>query len=374
VASWDLHLVEQAFANAAIDFNAWGAALEVAVAQTGSHGSILLNVDGPPLPGTPMTESMDEGTEVYFRDGWNLRDERLRCKPVLIRDGVCDDFDILSADAMKRHPYYQEFLAPIQMPGFVGVKVAAGDDLWSLGLMRSGSKEPFSHDEKRKLAALSRSLSGSAAVARALGFAATNAALEAFEISGSAVLLLNGRGEVVTANPSAERLLGNGIRIARRRLVAADSAATAALDRALHRLLWSPTGAALSPPVVLPRQARSPLLAYPLKLSNWTDNPFANGRVLIVLVDPDKRSRPPEDALQRGFGLTFAEARVAARLAAGDGLEPIAEDLGIAKETARHHLKNVFSKTGVRRQAELVALFARMLSQTEVEQSGDPQV
>lgn len=365
MASWNLHRIEQAIAVAATDFSAWGAALDIAVAETGSHGSILLSIDGPPLPGTPMTESMGEGTEIYFRDGWNLRDERLRCRSVMLRDGVCDDYDILTVDAMKRHPYYQEFLGPIRMPGFVGIKVAAEESLWSFALMRSKVGDRFSLDEKRKLAILSQRLSSAAAVSRALGFAASSAALEAFEISGSAVVLLSGRGEVITANPSAERLLGNGIRITRRRLVAEDPVATAMLDRALHKLLWSPSGAALSPPVALPRRARSPLLAYPLKLSNWSENPFANGKALIVLVDPDKRSRPPEDALQRGFGLTVAEARLAARMAAGDALEIAASEQGIAKETARYHLKNVFAKTGVRRQAELVVLFARLLSQTE---------
>jgi len=46
-------------------------------------------------------------------------------------------------------------------------------------------------------------------------------------------------------------------------------------------------------------------------------------------------------------------------------LETIADDLNITKETARFHLKRIFAKTGVRRQAELVALFARLLSRQD---------
>ena len=63
--------------------------------------------------------------------------------------------------------------------------------------------------------------------------------------------------------------------------------------------------------------------------------------------------------------MTVAEARLAARLACGEALETIADDLKITKETARFHLKRVFAKTGVRRQAELVALFARLLSRND---------
>ncbi len=41
-------------------------------------------------------------------------------------------------------------------------------------------------------------------------------------------------------------------------------------------------------------------------------------------------------------------------LANGLSLEEAAENLGIMRNTARAHLRAIFSKTGVRRQAELV--------------------
>lgn len=60
--------------------------------------------------------------------------------------------------------------------------------------------------------------------------------------------------------------------------------------------------------------------------------------------------------LQLVFGLTFAEARVASRLARGADLTTIAEELRVSRETVRTHLKRIYSKTGARRQAALVAL------------------
>jgi DNA-binding CsgD family transcriptional regulator len=59
--------------------------------------------------------------------------------------------------------------------------------------------------------------------------------------------------------------------------------------------------------------------------------------------------------------LSEAEARLAARLASGEALEMVAEQFGIAKETGRSQLKSIFAKTGVHRQAELVALLAPLL-------------
>jgi DNA-binding CsgD family transcriptional regulator len=56
------------------------------------------------------------------------------------------------------------------------------------------------------------------------------------------------------------------------------------------------------------------------------------------------------------YALTESEARLAARLAAGEALADCARALGIRPETARTHLRNVFAKTGTRRQSELVRL------------------
>lgn len=56
------------------------------------------------------------------------------------------------------------------------------------------------------------------------------------------------------------------------------------------------------------------------------------------------------------YGLTASERRLAARLASGESLARTAATLGIALETARTHLRNVFAKTGTRRQADLLRL------------------
>ena len=60
--------------------------------------------------------------------------------------------------------------------------------------------------------------------------------------------------------------------------------------------------------------------------------------------------------LQRHFGLSPAEARLVLRLVAGDTLRSAAAKLAIRYETARTHLKSIFSKTGTNRQAELVVV------------------
>jgi DNA-binding CsgD family transcriptional regulator len=52
------------------------------------------------------------------------------------------------------------------------------------------------------------------------------------------------------------------------------------------------------------------------------------------------------------------EAAVAIEIAHGDGLQSVAEKLGIGTSTARTHLQHAFEKTGTRRQAQLAWLVA----------------
>jgi len=358
--AWNFGPAEQEFAEAALDPKRWVEALTSMASATGSFGAVMLPLAGDALPNVPYTENVSSVMEEYFRDGWHLQDERMSTVPALMQRGVADDFDGHSVDEIAKHPYYQEFLAPHGLQWYAGVKIACGDDLWAVALQRTIDQGPFSAEEKDELARISSRLATGAAIARALSAAAANGALEAFEMSGTAVVLLNRHGKVFKANQTAERLLVDDVQIVKGQLTAKDARATTALKRAIHDLLWRPSGG-LSAPVALPRASRRPLLAYPARLSHSTANALADCQAMVILIDPDRGSPTPETNLRTIFRLTEAEARLATRLAQGESVEKVAEQFGIAKETARSQLKSIFTKTGVHRQAELVAVLARLL-------------
>jgi DNA-binding CsgD family transcriptional regulator len=69
---------------------------------------------------------------------------------------------------------------------------------------------------------------------------------------------------------------------------------------------------------------------------------------------------PREATLRSLFELTGAEARLAQHLARGDSVEEIARTLGVKIATARTQLAAIFSKTGARRQAKLVAILSHL--------------
>ena len=361
MASWDSSRIEKAFAEAAFDPSLWVKALNTVSEVTESAGALLLPITGNLIKDIPFTYEMNKSVESYFQNGWHMRDERHRGIDVMVKRGAVDDLDIYSADEIKRHPYYQEFLAPHNLRWFAGIKVGSGTDLWCLSIQRTIAQGPFSNQEKRILGQLSNSLSSSAALARAISSATANGALEAFELSGTAALLINRHGEIFRANLSAELLLTGDVQIVKRKLICKDKGANAELETALRDLLARPFSAGLAATVGLPRRGRPPLLAHPVKLSGLAANVLADCRGIIILVDPEKRSRPSEAILRTAFVLTAAEARLAARLASGETIEAAAEGLGIAADTGRNQLKNIFAKVGVHRQAELVAALAVFL-------------
>lgn len=362
MSNWNLHRVEEAFAAAAVDPSRWVEALDCAAEETDSTGALLLPVVGDPLPTVPVSESLAKAHESYFQDGWHRQDQRFRGVATMRQQGVADDLDCVSPGEMQRHPFYQEFLAPRGLRWFAGVEMRAGDDVWCLSINRSIDRGPFSAAEKRRLARLSRKLASVAELSRALGFASASATLEAFDVSGTAAVLLDRQAKVIRTNAAAERLLLAGsVRMLGKRIAAADPAAGAVLCPILRDLLWNSSGASLMPPVALPRPMLPPVLAYTLRLPTLAANPLGAAQAVVVLIDPRAKPLTVEDNLRQAFHLTKAEARLASRLATGEPLEQICDQIGIVKETGRNQLKSIFTKTGVNRQAELVLLMARML-------------
>jgi DNA-binding CsgD family transcriptional regulator len=68
----------------------------------------------------------------------------------------------------------------------------------------------------------------------------------------------------------------------------------------------------------------------------------------------DASCAPPPERLQFVYNLSAAEAAFTCRVLRGDGVSAASAALGISENTGKTHLKAVFEKVGVTRQAELV--------------------
>jgi DNA-binding CsgD family transcriptional regulator len=362
-ARWDTEVLGAAFAGAATDPLQWGPALNRVVDAIGAKGILILPLKVEHrLPGMLHTEGIIEGVERYTGEGWHQRDLRERCVPEIVRRGIAVDQNYATPEEIRRSDYYNDFLGRAGLRWFAGLGFSAADELWCMTVQRSPQQGAFTPREQEMLLQLRGPLTTAATIAQKLSLARAAGGLDAFEMIDIAALLIDRFGQVMRANGVADAKLGDGLQVVNRRLTASDPDSANALARLIGQVAQDPVGGTiLPPPVAVSLQDRRPLVVYALPLRGMIRDLFGPARAIVVVRDLGERPLPAAFHLTRVFGLTGAEAKLAARLAAGESLNAVVDDLGIARETARNQLKAIFQKTGVRRQAELVALLMRLL-------------
>lgn len=82
-------------------------------------------------------------------------------------------------------------------------------------------------------------------------------------------------------------------------------------------------------------------------------NPMVKQAVLAMAAALSRAQDQRERRLRDEQGLTPREVRVVLHLAEGGTVASAAQAMDVAESTVRTHLKSVFAKTGVKRQAQL---------------------
>lgn len=161
------------------------------------------------------------------------------------------------------------------------------------------------------------------------------------------VLAFDAQGALTHANPAARRMLQMHSAANRR-------AALALLAEPVRRMAGQ-SRAGVEDSIALMLDEDQARMAQVHACAQ--DDTLGSAPAVIVYVT-DQSSRTPLSAQALGtvFGLTPTEAQVARLLANGQRPEEIATTMGVAPTTIAFHLRNTFSKTATRRQAELVAL------------------
>jgi DNA-binding CsgD family transcriptional regulator/PAS domain-containing protein len=261
---------------------------------------------------------------------------------------------------LERTEFYCDFLRPLGIFYATGGVVAHEDGMAAIfGVQRDRGDGPFDDSTEQWLNDLAPHIRRALHIGRRLEVLdrAAGSVLDAFAAWTDAVLLVDGTGRILFLNPAAERLLA-AIPLAPRGRVA-DSPLPAA------RLLLDMIAAAAacadgkrggegSGGCVLPVNGRM-VAATALPFRAPAPVPGTTRAVALVSF----RVHAADGALQalaRRYGLTAAEARLWRELLAGKALKAIAGKRGTSVETLRIHLKNLFRKTGVHRQSELMRL------------------
>jgi DNA-binding CsgD family transcriptional regulator len=278
----------------------------------------------------------------------------------------------------RRTPYFNEWMKPQDFVHTLGINLTADRRARTkLFLYRAGRAGPFSRTEIERFECVSVHLMNAVKVADRLGQHEARAAhaLDLLERLDVGVAFIDDDGRVLEANAFAQDVFakGDGLRIEGGRLVAAHRNDAAKLKPLIRSALELHIGQSFEVPAAIqlragsgtnPSAARTgggtaagrALQLRVIPLPSRGGHSFCGRRAaaMLVIADRERDSVVSAEDLQRLYGLTGAEARLVQWLLCGIPLRQASELMHVTYETARGYLKNVFLKTGVGRQTELV--------------------
>jgi DNA-binding CsgD family transcriptional regulator len=195
-----------------------------------------------------------------------------------------------------------------------------------------------------------------------------SAALEALDLLNIGLMVCSSSAELLVANQTAEQILQahDGLEL--------DSGGTLSTTHdestSLKDMVRSVAKTARAQEVVhrdsafaVRRSAgKRPLTLFVRAVNTRSDTPTPNEpAALVMILDCAQPIETAEAELRQLYGFTATDARLANHLMEGLSLEDCCSAMGIRRTTARMHLRNIFAKTGVRRQGELVSLLLKSI-------------
>jgi DNA-binding CsgD family transcriptional regulator len=259
-------------------------------------------------------------------------------------------------EQFQKTAFYNEFLAPRRIHHMATLMARLPEQgrnegsVGILGLHRSRTEEAFSAEELEILDLLYNPVEGALHTLLLAGNERQNLE-QAFRSMPVGVLVLDWRLEAVYRNPALDEIL-EGEDLSPAELSGIQSMAGRARDLYLARGGDEPLGG--REPLEVRRGGRS----FNLRVTVLPEGLMSARPHVLCLFEEQAvlRARPNRSQIQSAFGLTDREAEVVFHCLLGMTNAQIAQELRIAPETVKHHLKNIFEKTGVSRRSQLAAL------------------
>jgi DNA-binding CsgD family transcriptional regulator len=316
----------------------------------------FLTVEGLPS----ATENFDHGARVAYAEHYHARNiwiERsaIRGYPAII---LCHE--VADTRTLLRSEWY-DYCQRLDAFHCLGVQFHLGDGLvGAFGTQRPRRAREFTEEDRRKMQQLLPHLQRALQVQLRLGAAEKDRAISGGLLEGLALgcILASARGTVLFANAAAERLIraGEGVVVANGRLKASDPRASGPFERLVSEAASAGNGGNIGSGgfMNLPRLAERPLQALISPLRSPRGFGPAVPAAIILLWEQNDAAPASTAYLRICYGLTEAEAKMLAALAAGMTAREYAQASAISVATARTHLKRILQKTGHRRQTEIV--------------------
>lgn len=272
--------------------------------------------------------------------------------------------EIIDAEKWLSGEFFKQYVEPRQVRYILGADIHGEDGReFRLRFTRPPDSADFSATDKALVQALVPHFRRALNLHSRLGQMETEMKLYANVMTSMLVgtVILDEAGLVLRSNSIAQAILAekDGLAVSQGTLTARYRNEDRELQRLIRQTLETPLGQpAVAEALSLTRpsgRASLSLLLRPIPLSESADGPNRPSAAVFIR-DPERKLQPSFELVQRLFHFTPAEAKLALLLADGLTLNEAADQMTIRKNTARAHLRSIFSKTGVKRQITLVRL------------------
>ena len=354
--------IVSALYDAALDNRRWGEALETfRVLFEANYVTLILRSPDESNLGMMIAVGVEGGDKVtYLPYGHSMTP--FVNQPI---DKVFTVEDLMTEAEWRRTPYYQHWCAPVDVFHVMGADISTPDSgKLRFRITRSEAAPKFSALDRARCEALLQHLRRALLIHNLIDRSESLGTLYSQAIGRLSVgpLVLDETGKVLEQNLIARELLAanDGLKLVGGRLEASYPSDNRELQQlirsAFARHSGDPMTVASAMSVSRPSgQVNLGVVVEPVPSQEWAEGK-GQPAVLVYIRDAAGKSQASTAAAKQLFNLTPAETALAMELANGLSLEEAAEALNIRRNTARAHLRSIFSKTGVRRQTELVRI------------------
>jgi DNA-binding CsgD family transcriptional regulator len=346
----------------------WGSALQLLAESLGAASCTFYEHDQENWAGkVPSSTGHEAFDDLWARNQISAPDPHVgvylqKCN-AFIRAGYTSaiEHQFSTEEERRTLPYYWETARPANRDWLALAYFSVQGGPWCLSLYRGDDQGPFTPEDAERIGGVGQYVAKIVSLAQKSAAFDVASKLSMLERVRSPAIVIDGVGRVTQMNAPAQSLLGPNFKLIRGRPTANDPASNRRLQQLISSALHAKRSSAQPfAPIVVDRDEAPWLLVETMPFTAFGSDLFGSGSVILLLTDLTAPLQPEATQLCAAFGLTLAEAKLAAKLASGSGIISAAASLGVSRETARTQVKAVFAKTNTHRQAELAALVARV--------------
>ena len=361
-----LNLVGMVY-DAALDQHKWPTFLEAFALTVGGVSSMLRSVDlQTNTAGFVASVGYDPAWQSAYCNHFVKMDFVTRTLFQLPLGEVRSNDQVFSISEQRKTEFYNDYYVPQDKPHAMGaLLIKDGSHTLLFAAQRGKRAGAFGEEQARLMGILAPHVTRAVQVHRRISSVTVEKdwALGTLDQLRMGVILTNSTGAPLFVNCAAEQFLapGQGVNIHQGKLALSNVAETARLYQLITDAAQGAPGTTRGGDMRIALPSGEPLhcmvMPIPLEFSACWDISLASGCVAIFISRPSGLQLSPK-RLAALYGLTPAEARLAAKLSALKNMEQAADELCITVHTARSQLKSVFAKTGAQSQSELLMLLA----------------